>query len=189
MLTSEDRVVVDMRKRWEELEVRWSWQSYWQNMAKDGVWVEEAFVWATCWYLNRDIWIVWDTATTERPITFFSGDREGEGSDCPGVPLIIGHHTDTHYQSLIPDGDLVSISLEASRFAAEITKTLEKIMEEHKRASRGKRKEPPTRSDNGGAVEEITIFNYNLEKPGVEAKRMQDGSVEYRCLLCTSQQK
>ena len=36
---------------------------------------------------------------------------------------------------------------------------------------------------------ERTILNYSLEKPGVEAKRMEDGSIEYTCLLCTSQQR
>ena len=184
MLQSDDRVVVDMKRRWAELEVRWSWESYWKNMAREGVWVEEVFVWATAWYLNRDIWIIWDTATPQNPLSYFSGDREGMGADCPGVPLIIGHHTDTHYQSLKPEGDLVSISLDTTRFAAEITKTVEKIMEAYKRASRGKRKEAPTRSD--GADVERTIFNYSLEKPGVEAKRMDDGSVEYTCLLCAT---
>ena len=158
-------------------------------MADDAVWVEEVFIWATAWFLDRDIWIVWDTATPECPITFFSGDKGGNGTACPGVPLIIGHHTDTHYQSLKPEGDLVSISLDKSKFTAEITKTMEKIKDAHKRASRGKRKDPPTRPCNGSADVERSIFNYHLEKPGVEAKRMEDGSVEYTCLLCGTQQR
>ena len=91
MLESEDRVVVDMRRRWEELEVRRSWESYGQGMADDGVWVEEVFIWATAWYLAGDIWIVWDTASPQAPITFFSGDREGNGTVCPNAALIIGH--------------------------------------------------------------------------------------------------
>ena len=189
ILESEDRVGVDTRRRWAELEVRWSWESYWTRMADDAVWVEEVFIWATAWFLDRDIWIVWDTATPECPITFFSGDKGGNGTACPGVPLIIGHHTDTHYQSLKPEVDLVSISLDKSKFTAEITKTMEKIKEAHKRASRGKRKDPPTRPCNGSADVERSIFNYHLEKPGVEAKRMEDGSVEYTCLLCGTQQR
>ena len=47
MLQSEDKVVVDMRRRWTELEVRWSWKSYWKRMARDTEWVEEPFIWAT----------------------------------------------------------------------------------------------------------------------------------------------
>ena len=90
MLKSEDRAVVNMRRRWEELEVRWSWQSYWRRMARDTEWVEEPFIWATAWFLERDIWIIWDTATPENLLTFFSGDREENGTACPGVPLIIG---------------------------------------------------------------------------------------------------
>ena len=105
MLRSKDRVVVDMRRRWDELEVRWSWEDYWHRMARDTEWVEEPFIWATAWFLNRDIWIVWNTATPKNPLTFFSGDREGNGTACPGAALIIGHDTDTHYQSLLPEGD------------------------------------------------------------------------------------
>ena len=58
MLESEDRLVLDMRRRWEELEVRESWESYWQGMANNAVWVEEPFLHATAWCLERDIWIV-----------------------------------------------------------------------------------------------------------------------------------
>ena len=189
MLQSKDMLVADMRERWQELEVRWSWKSYWQNMARDGVWVEEPFIWATAWFLNRDIWIVWDTATPGSPLTFFSGDKEGNGTACPGVPLIIGHHTDTHYQSLLPEGDLVSTSLDVRSFAVEVNKTLEKVGEVLQRKSRLKRKEPPGSSDTEDADVEIAILNYKGEKPGVEAKRLQDGSTEYRCLLCQSLSK
>ena len=189
MMQSEDSVVVDMRRRWAELEMRWSWESYWRNMARDGVWVEEVFVWATAWFLNRDIWIIWDTATPQNPLSFFSGDREGMGADCPGVPLIIGHHTDTHYQSLLPEGDPVSISLDTRRFAAEIVRTVEKVEKAHKRASRGKRKEAPASESEDEGCRDITILKYGSGKPGVEAKRKQDGGVEYSCLLCQSHQK
>ena len=190
MLTSEDRVVVNMRRRWEELEVRWSWESYWQNMDRDGVWVEEVFVWATAWYLNRDIWIVWDTATPQTSITFFSGDREGNGTVCPGVPLIIGHHTDTHYQSLLPEGDPACISLDTSRFAVEVNTTLEKFGESHQRKSRLKRKELPGSSDSEEDGDtQVIILKFGQGKPGVEARKLQDGGVQYSCLLCNTQQK
>ena len=190
MLESEDRVVVDMRRRWQELEVRWSWESYWQKMARDGVWVEEPFIWGTAWFLNRDIWIVWDTASPASPLTFFSGNKEGNGMACPGVPLIIGHHTDTHYQSLLPEGDPVSNSFDSSRFAVEITETLQKVCEELQRRSRSKRKEPPACSeskDEGSS--ENTVLKYGQGEPGVKAKKMKDGGVEYTCLLCHSEQK
>ena len=127
MLESEDRLVMDMRKRWEEMEVFDSWESYWKRMANNAVWVDEPFLHATAWFLNRDILIVWDTATPDNPFTFFSGDREGNGTACPGVPLIIGHHTDIHYQSLLPDGDHVSNSSYTSRFTVDLTKTLEEL--------------------------------------------------------------
>ena len=189
MLTSEDRLVVDMRRRWEELEVRWSWEDYWHRMTKDTEWVEEPFIWATAWFLNRDIWIVWDTATPENPLTFFSGDREGNGTACPGAALIIGHDTDTHYQSLLPEGDLVNNSVDTSRFAVKVTDTLEKVWEALQRKSRLKRKEASMSSDSEDADEEITILNCKGEKPGVEARRLQDGSAQYRCLLCQSLSK
>ena len=184
MLKSEDRAVVNMRSRWEELEVRWSWQSYWRRMARDTEWVEEPFIWATAWFLERDIWIIWDTATPENLLTFFSGDREENGTACPGVPLIIGHHTDTHYQSLLPGADPVGNSFDTRRYAAEVNKTLEKFGKSHQRKSRLKRKEPPQEGDT-----EFTILKYGVGKPGVEVRNMQDGGVEYRCLLCQSQQK
>ena len=184
MLESKDRLVVDMRRRWEELEVRWSWESYWQRMARDTEWVEEPFIWATAWFLNRDIWIVWDTATPQSPLSFFSGDKDENNSVCPGVPLIIGHHTDTHYQSLLPEGDPVGNSFDTRRYAAEVNKTLEKFGQSHQRKSRLKRKEP---QQEGGT--DFTILKYGPGKPGVEVRNMQDGGVEYRCLLCQSQQK
>ena len=189
MLKSKDKVVVDMRKRWTELEVRWSWESYWQWMAEDGVWVEEVFIWATAWFLNRDIWIVWDTASPQAPITFFSGDKEETGNACPGVPLIIGHHTDTHYQSLLPEGDPVGDSFDTRRYAVEVYKTLEKVRDSHQRKSRPKRKDAPEVGSEDVQDEDITILDYGPGKPGVEAKKMQDGTVQYHCLLCKEQQK
>ena len=190
MLHSQDRMVVDMKRRWEELEVRWSWEDYWHRMARDTEWVEEPFIWATAWFLNRDIWIVWNTATPENPLTFFSGHREGNGTACHGVPLIIGHHTDTHYQSLLPEGDPVSSSLDPRRFAVEVNETLEKVRELGQRKSRSKRKDPPAsyESEEEGSSD-ITILEYGHGKPGVEAKKIKDGGVEYSCLLCKTQQK
>ena len=189
MLESEDRVVVDMRRRWEDLEVTRSWKSYWQRMAEDGVWVEEVFIWATAWYLKRDIWIVWDTATPEYPITFFSGDREGNNSVCPHAALIIGHHTDTHYQSLLPEGNPLSNSLDTRGFAVEVNKTLEKVGESHQRKARSKRKGAPVVESEVVQDSDVTILDYGPGKPVVEAREMQDGSVQYRCLLCKEQQK
>ena len=186
MLKSEDRVVVDMRRRWEELEVRWSWQSYWKRMSRDTEWVEESFIWATAWFLNRDIWIVWDTATPQSPLSFFSGDKGGNNSVCPGVPLLIGHHTDTHYQSLLPVGDPVDDSFDARGYAVEVNKTLERVRESHKRKSRPKRKEPPASASKEA---ESIILNYGPGKPGVEVKKIREGGVEYKCLLCKADQK
>ena len=190
MLESEDRLVVDMRRRWEELEVWESWESYWKRMANNAVLVEEPFLYATAWFLNRDIWIVWDTATPASPLTFFSGDKEGNDTACPGVPLIIGHHTDTHYQSLLPEGDHVSNSFDTSKFAVDLTQTLEKVWEVFQRESRAKRKDPPAGSDRAQEGEtEISILNYGSGNPGVEAKKMQDGGVQFQCLLCKTEQK
>ena len=128
MLTSQDRVVVDMRRRWAELVPNESWVSYWNNMGIDGVWVDEVFIWATAWYLNRDIFIIWDTATPDNPYTFFSGDREGDAERAsPGAPLIIGHDTDFHYQSLLPDGDDGN-PIKKKSFAKDLTTTLERVL-------------------------------------------------------------
>ena len=182
MHQSKDKVVVDMRRRWDELEVRWSWKSYWQRMARDTEWVEEPFIWATAWFLERDIWIVWDTATPKNLLTFFSGDREGNGNACPGVPMIIGHHTDTHYQSLLPEGDPVSISLDIRGFAAEVNTTLEALQRKNRSS---KRKDAPEDESNT----DTTILTYGPGKPGVKARRMHDAGVEYTCLLCKADQK
>ena len=190
MLESEDKEVMDMKRRWGELEVRESWENFWERMARDTEWVEEPFIHATAWFLNRDIWVVFDSATPEAPLTFFSGDRGGSGTTCPGVPLIIGHHTDTHYQSLLPEGDTMSHSFDTSRFAVEVTETLQKVWEALKRRSRSKRKEPPAshESENERSTK-TTILEYGPGKPGVEVKMMQEGGVEYKCLLCKKRQK
>ena len=56
--------------------------------------------------------------------------------------------------------------------------------------SRYHKQNQPARSESGdmGNVE-VTLLNYGPGKPGVEAKRLPSGEVQYSCLLCNSQQK
>ena len=73
----------------------------------------------------------------------------------------------------------------------EVGETLEKFRKSHQRKSRLKRKEPPEslESEEEGDMK-ITILKYAKQgKPGVEARKIQDGGVQYSCLLCKTQQK
>ena len=72
----------------------------------------------------------------------------------------------------------------------EVTETLQKVCEKLQRRSRSKRKEPPasSESEEEGSIES-TVLQYGPGEPGVEAKKMKDGGVEYTCLLCHSVQK
>ena len=75
MMQSKLKVVVDMRKQWEAslANALGSWNHYWRRMSIDREWVEEAFIQGTAWFLQRDILVIWSTASLEEPYISFSG--------------------------------------------------------------------------------------------------------------------
>ena len=104
MMKSKHKVVLNMRNRWEaSLAVALgSWRRYWHRMAIDREWVDEGFIQGIAWFLQRDILIIWSTATRKEPYISFSGNRDGSNAPCLGVPLLLGYDKGLHYQSLLP---------------------------------------------------------------------------------------
>ena len=82
-----------------------TWVEYWARMKTDGEWADDIAVQGTAWYLNRDILIVWSTATLEQPYLTKSGNFLSEIAACEGLPLLIGYVEGIHYQSLLPRHD------------------------------------------------------------------------------------
>ena len=104
MMKSKHNVVVKMRNRWEEslANALGSWNHYWQGMSIDREWVDEGFIQGMAWFLQRDILVIWSTATLEKPCISFSGNRNGSSAPCLGAPLLLGYDEGLHYQSLLP---------------------------------------------------------------------------------------
>ena len=82
-----------------------TWSEYWGRMKIYGEWADDIAVQGTAWYLNRDILIVWSTATLEQPYLTKSGNFLSELTACEGLPLLMGYVKGIHYQSLVPSHD------------------------------------------------------------------------------------
>ena len=99
-------ILAEMKRRYEALRGRGgeneSWDKYWERMMIDKEWVDNMFVQATAWYLNRDIWMISDMATDKHPWMTISGNYLSPDVPCPGVPLLLGYNNGLHYQSLLP---------------------------------------------------------------------------------------
>ena len=102
-LKSNHETVSELKSKYEtELRTveRKSWMDYWTCMAKDGTWVDHMFVQMTAWYMELDILIVTSSSTPEAPFILISGDIHKSGKT-NGPPILIGNHTNIHYQSLV----------------------------------------------------------------------------------------
>ena len=95
-------VIKEMRRNWTRKE---SWRSYWERMKENRVWADHPFVQVTAWLLERDIYVVMDSATPNSLFMTFSGNREGRERPCPQAPLLVGNDNNTHFQSLLPDDE------------------------------------------------------------------------------------
>ena len=79
-----------------------TWDAYWQRMLRNQEWSDSIFIQATAWFLEKDIFIIFSTATPENPFITISGSWEGPDHPCEGAPLLLGYVEGLHYQSLLP---------------------------------------------------------------------------------------
>ena len=79
-----------------------SWEEYWNEMGKEGVWVDTVFVQLTAWYIGLDIKILTTSSTPENPFIIVSGNIDASSIAVRGPPLLLGYYTNVHYQSLLP---------------------------------------------------------------------------------------
>ena len=77
-----------------------NWKDYWDEMGKEGIWVDSVFVQVTAWYMGLDIKILTTSSTPEHPYITINGDIEGPFAASSGPPLLLGNYTNVHYQSL-----------------------------------------------------------------------------------------
>ena len=99
------KAIIDLKSKYDEeffpVENK-SWKSYWDEMAKDGTWVNHLFVQVTAWYLGLDIHILTTSASQNSPYIFVYGNLNNTEEPAHGPPLLIGNYTNVHYQSLLP---------------------------------------------------------------------------------------
>ena len=101
-LRAELHVVKEMRKHWVQKE---PWSAYWERMKGNKVWADHPFIQVTAWLLERDIFVVMDSATPKNLFMTFSGSREGREKPCPKAPLLVGNDSNQHFQSLLPEDE------------------------------------------------------------------------------------
>ena len=189
MVQQDIEVVQDMKIRWEALEVMEPWDQYWRRMSVDREWAEDIFIQGTAWFLERDILIIWDSATPEDPFITISGNRDGSNSRCPGSPLLLGYLRGLHYQSLLPQGE------EIYRPAVFNPRIPEEIIQcqMNQKSTRGENEDDMTQIlDDGEDNENQEVVQIKQFKSGVaevEVKKKKNGHHEYRCLFCYTIQK
>ena len=211
MTNSQEQIVQDMKERWEmnDMGQGESWSDFWERMGKDTVWAEGPFIRGTALFLQKDILIISDKATLDEPITItISGNRKGKENRCPGAPLLLGYHTNVHYQSLLPQSRNIVLPPSFKPCSMEdLTQTLKKVMgalkekaremEEFQRKNTGEKSsaESTQQTDLGDSEDEVeeeekkTFFGSRSGKAVVEAKEERDGRIEYKCLICDSAPK
>ena len=73
---SRHKVITDLKVTYEEeihqVENK-SWTDYWDQMAKDGTWVDHMFVQVLAWYMELDILILTPSSNPENPFIFING--------------------------------------------------------------------------------------------------------------------
>ena len=100
---SEHPSVTRFKAYYEETEANISgeiWNSYWDWMTENKVWVDSWFVQATSWYLKLDFWIVDCASRDDHP--FIRGNLDNPDVPCNGPILMLGTKSSCHYQSLLP---------------------------------------------------------------------------------------
>ena len=79
-----------------------SWIEYWNEMAKEGIWVDYLFAQVCAWYMELDMLILTTSSTPKNPFIFISGNFHNLPAPLSGPPLLLGNYTNIHYQSLLP---------------------------------------------------------------------------------------
>merc|ERR1712240_473349 len=80
------------------------WTYYWQDMRKDGEWVDATFVQATAWFTGLDIFLfIVGNENPDNPFAHFNGVIDSDEVRPRGDhTLLIGYIDNQHYQSLLP---------------------------------------------------------------------------------------
>ena len=104
-LKSEHIMMTNLKRKYE-MEIQEvdniSWNDYWNEMAKDGTWVDHLFIQVTAWYMELDIMILTTSSLPESPFICISGNIHNIQEIMRGPPILLGNYTNIHYQSLIP---------------------------------------------------------------------------------------
>ena len=100
MMTSELPCVKNMRKSWTNFNLG-EYNTYWTTMMTgvNLIWGEGPVIQAAAWFLQRDIYIVSEQATIDKPMMPFSGNRHDD-KPCSEANLWLGFYTGGHYQTL-----------------------------------------------------------------------------------------
>ena len=110
------KAIVDLKSHYNSIIInidKKSWMEYWQQMAREGVWVDHLFVQMTAWYFELDINILTTSSKPPNPYIVISGNVNQTHDFVSGPPLLIGNYTNVHYQSLLPitsDGRLDEVN-------------------------------------------------------------------------------
>ena len=86
-----------------------SWEKYWEDMLEDS-WADNYFIQAAAYYMGFNIRIITTASTEVRPYLLIECGEPGKET------LWIGHITDLHYQSIIPENSRYQID----RFGEEM---------------------------------------------------------------------
>ena len=104
-LSSRINAIVNLKIKYDEQYLtadNKSWADYWNEMSKEGVWVNHLFVQATAWFLGLYIQILTTSASPHCPFIYIYGDSNKLDEPAAGPPMLIGNFTNVHYQSLLP---------------------------------------------------------------------------------------
>ena len=189
---AELQVIKEMRKHWVQRE---PWSAYWERMKRNKVWADHPFIQVTAWLLERDIFVVMDSATPKNLFMTFSGSREGREKPCPQAPLLVGNDSNQHFQSLLPEDEDSFDPTQYSPWSPEdINKAVEEIVQKQKRWEKqhqdrtGQNVAQPGTSKGDGARGKKSIFSSLPDGPMVEVVE-EEGSHNFKCLHCFTQQK
>ena len=188
---AELEVIKEMKKHWVRKE---PWSAYWERMKQNKVWADHPFIQVTAWLLERDIFVVLDSASLKSLFMTFSGSREGREEPCPQAPLLVGNDSNQHFQSLLPEDEE---SFHPSKFSPwtpeEIEMAVAEIVQKQKswekrQQTKGQEQSQPTTSKGDDASGGKSIFSSQPDGPKVEVA-VEGGLHKFKCLHCFTHQK
>ena len=86
-----------------------TWTEYWENMERNGTWVDSVFIQITAWLIGLDIQILTTSSKPDNPYIFISGNIDNPAMKSAGPPMLVGNYTNVHYQSLLPTNNELDI--------------------------------------------------------------------------------